>query len=354
LITSVRILASSADKPYAKPGDTVNVTVLAYDARINKPEPMNVYWFPLVCDDPADDAYFACFQQFAGGPRGAGDAGADAATGGSSGGVLGPLQPGVALPLPTGATHSFQIPVDAVTSHPKSQGTSIPYGLAIMFNIACAGHVELVPPDPSNANPQQIPIGCFDAHHHQLGPDDFVFGFTRVYAYDSTTNSNPVVDYVDMPQGLNGKRLDVHGSSPAYTTDGFSTPRCKADRRDKCPFVQIGPSVPSSSQEVNPEDLDANGNVRKEEIWVDFYSSITHGTAPNVQQNFVSFTGDARLLYDPVAGAIGDPEKTDTKFVPPDDPGDGFIWFVVHDNRGGASWVTVPVHVCDDGDPRCK
>ena len=56
-------------------------------------------------------------------------------------------------------------------------------------------------------------------------------------------------------------------------------------------------------------------------------------------------TDDARLLYDPSSGSIGGPSTTDDTFDPPGKPGDGLVWIVVHDNRGGASWVTVPVHV---------
>jgi hypothetical protein len=52
-----------------------------------------------------------------------------------------------------------------------------------------------------------------------------------------------------------------------------------------------------------------------------------------------------RLLYDPATGSLGTPGDTDDKYTPPGTPGDGFIWIVVHDNRGGASWATIPVHV---------
>src|SRR5579884_998305 len=76
LVTSVRILASAADTPYAKPGDVVNVHVLAFDGRASPTRPMTVYWLPFVCENPANDAYYACFQQLA--QRGGGDAGATA------------------------------------------------------------------------------------------------------------------------------------------------------------------------------------------------------------------------------------------------------------------------------------
>jgi hypothetical protein len=43
-VETVRILATSADKPYAAPGDTVHMQVLAFDGRPMPAAPMNVYW----------------------------------------------------------------------------------------------------------------------------------------------------------------------------------------------------------------------------------------------------------------------------------------------------------------------
>ena len=76
---------------------------------------------------------------------------------------------------------------------------------------------------------------------------------------------------------------------------------------------------------------DANGNPQHEEIWADFYST------------FGQLSNGASLLYDATKGSIGAPSVTDDTFTPPGEAGNGFIWVVVHDNRGGASWVTIPV-----------
>ncbi|MGH7330698.1 MAG: hypothetical protein ACREJX_20295, partial [Polyangiaceae bacterium] len=83
LVESVRVLASAADEPYAQPGDTVNVHVLAYDGRPVKPAPMKIYWLPFACENPIGDAYYGCFGSIANG--GSSDAGispaGDAGTG---------------------------------------------------------------------------------------------------------------------------------------------------------------------------------------------------------------------------------------------------------------------------------
>ena len=332
-VSSVRILASAADKPYAHPGDMVHVDLLAFDGRPTRPAPMNLYWLPFVCDDPPDDAYYACFAQLA---HGHGDAGAAAgADGGTEAGTggLGLLRPGTDLSplLPSGASYDFKVPADAVTAHAPTPGTPVPYGLNIVFNIACAGHVELLPIAAGANNPQALPIGCFDSDHNQLGPDDYVFGFTRIYAYSdpNMTNANPTIDHVD----LLGQSVGLQSAPGGYTSAGFTTPRCKATRRENCPKVKVGPIVPASSWEKNPEDVDENGNVRHEQIWADFFAT------------FGNFTSSARLLYDVTRGSIGDASTTDNEFQAPADPGSGVIWIVVHDNRGGAAWATIPVTV---------
>jgi hypothetical protein len=327
LVQEVRILASSANPPYATPGAGVDVSVLAYDGRATQPEPMNVYWLPFVCEDPPNDAYYACFQQLEGTGGAGADAGADMDAGA---GALGKIGPGVDLTpfLPSGPTFHFQMPPDAVTAHNTVSGSD-PYGLAILFNVACAGHLELVPVDPSNVNPQTVPIGCFDQNHNQLGPDDWVFGFTRVYAYPAdsgVTNTNPVIGGVD----VEGQPLGIApGLGQGYLAETLTSSRCTANSQSDCPHVHIGPVVPSSSQ----ESYTLNGNATREEIWADFYAT------------FGKLDDAARLLYDVGKGSEGDPSVTDNQWSPPSDAGDGTIWIIVRDNRGGASWVTVPVHV---------
>jgi hypothetical protein len=213
------------------------------------------------------------------------------------------------------------MPDDAVTSHQNVPGTPVPYGLAILFNIACAGYIESVPLDPSSDNPVQVPLGCFDENHNQLSPDDYVIGYTRVYAFDTLTNANPTIDHID----VEGQPVDL--------SKGFTTGRCSSSRRADCPKVHIGPVVPPSSWEVNPELLDSKGNPLHEEIWADFYST------------FGQLDSSARLLYDAQTGSLGGPDSTNNQFLPPNDPGDGFIFIIVHDSRGGATWAQVPVHV---------
>ena len=286
---------------------------------------MQVYWLPLpdgtpfVCENPPADAYYACFQRLGGLLAGVADGGASRYPGGDGSASAFPPA-GVALPIAAGTTAQFKMPLDAVTSHTSVPGTAVPYGIAILFNVACAGHLEFLRLDPNDINPVKVPIGCFDAAHNRLGPDDYVFGFTRVYSYDKVTNANPVIDSVD---------VDGHTVDPVQ---GFSTTNCTPSGSSNCSSVHIGPVVPVSSWEVNPELHDANGNPLHEEIWADFYA--TSG----------QFSDSARLLYDARTGSLGGPNRTDNQFDPPQNAGDGTISIVVHDSRGGAAWIQVPFH----------
>ncbi len=300
---NVRILASAADKPYARPGETVKIDVLAYDARVDRTRPMKLFWIPSVCVNPNQDLYYACFSSFAGTSL--------PAVGGGGGSVT--LAPGTDLSpyLPQGTSYSITLPQNIITSHPPVNGSDGPYGLAIVFNMACAGHVELVAIDSNN--PQAVPFGCFDDNHNQLGPDQYVLGFTRVYAYDTRRNANPTIRNV---------LLEGNPVAPAV---GLVLDRCTTSLRRDCPDHKLDVDVPPEDQEVQEGSSDG----RKEQIWADYYADVGQ------------LDGDARLLYDPTSGKVSGSED---KYKAPNDPGDGNLFVVVHDNRGGASWVQLAIH----------
>ena len=96
--------------------------------------------------------------------------------------------------------------------------------------------------------------------------------------------------------------------------------------------MAIGPVVPASSWEGTLQ-TDVNGNHEHEEIYADFYST------------FGQFTGDASLALRRHQRLDRRSQRHRQPVPAADDPGSGFIWIVVHDNRGGASWVTIPVLV---------
>jgi hypothetical protein len=313
-----------ADKPYAKPGETVTLEVLETDARPKKALPLKNYWIPLVCINPRNDLYYACFLPselpdggtFDGGTRlvaafpsdgGVADGGAPAV-----GGALSRIPVGVDLSsvLPQGNTFSFKMPDDVIISRPGAPD----YGLAIVFNVACAGQVRLA--ERVGNNPQQIPIQCTDENGVQLTPNDYVIGINRVYAYKDRTNTNPVVEKVT----LDGVDVDP--------TKGITVDHCVAHKRDDCTAMKIDVRVSDASWEPNP---DPDGKVSQhEQIWVAYYSDIG------------DLKEDARLLFDATKGRV---DKSEVEFRAPYTAVEGTLWAVVHDNRAGAAFVTLPIHV---------
>jgi hypothetical protein len=291
-IESVRILTTAADKPYAKPGDTVNMTVLAFDGRASAPAPMGVWWIPQACFNPPGDDYYQCYASF---------------------GQM--FQEGVDLTsqLTAGTTFSFQMPDDVISAH-QGRRSDDPYGIAVSFVIACAGHVEYVPP-PAGGAPDALPFGCFDDNHARLGPNDFVFAYSLIYAFNDRANANPIIDQLTL------------GGAAVDPTAGISLDHCTESNIDKCPATGLDTVVPASSQELDPSNLDANGNALHEEIWVDYY--LTDGKVKH----------DTVILFDPHEGALA---GTSDDLRAPLSAGSYWLWAVVHDNRGGVSWLQVP------------
>jgi hypothetical protein len=362
-IASVRILATRADRDavYAHPGETVTLESLVVDGRPNPTPPVKLYWVPLVCENPTNDEYYACFaatpdgggvtagvgagivpgvidasvSEDAGGDDDAGaganadanaganaDAGADAnADADANAHDAGDDDAGPGAPPPSSPTLTFTVPMDTISKHPVLPGTP-PYGLMIAFNVACAGHLKITSIDPS-AGPQQVPIACVDDAGNTLGPDDYVIGFTRVYVYETTSNKNPEIDGIVI-NGVETK-TGVVGTALPNVLD-VDVPPCTKS----CGSLPITVDVPPSSWEVDPNNKDSDGNPEHESIWVDYYA---------IGGNLES---EARLLYDARAGQITGTGST-VNYDPPL-IGTTTLWAVVHDNRDGATWLQVNVH----------
>jgi hypothetical protein len=218
----VRILAMSADRPYAAPGELVTMNVLAVDGRPGQPAPMNVAWLNGVCVNPPGDAFYGCFPALAQ-----------------------TLQPGVDLgaALAPGTSFTFAMPPDVIASHADATGRTggaTPYGLAVVFAVACAGQVRYVP-TPPGGSPDAVPFGCFDGARKRLGSDAFVFAYTLVYSFADRTNLNPVIQSV------------TFGGSPLDPVAGIAVDHGTKSNIDDRPTSPLDVVVPVTSQEVDPE-----------------------------------------------------------------------------------------------------
>lgn len=313
-IEGVRVLASRTETPYALPGEDIDVELLVVDGRRERPRPLVVGWLPLLCINPAADLYLACFSpdtrvQLASGVIGS----ASPPTGGQGldiGALAGTDITGLLTP---GPRFSFTMPDDAIIKHPNGRD----YGLVVLFNIACAGRVRIAKLDPA-AGQQQMPLECVDDAGNVLGANDYVVGFTRVYAYTDRRNQNPQITGVT----FEGKPIDL--------SVGVEVPTCTKKLRTECESYDFDVLSNPDAQERKLGETPQNGEVSREQVYAQLYT--TTGL----------FSPEALLLFDAVTGAVDDRRAS---FIPPAQPAEGRIYVVLKDDRGGTSWVDFPVRV---------
>jgi len=293
-VESVRILATRMSQPSPAPGDTVDLDVLAFDGRQDRTHPMQLFWFPEPCVDPTEDGYFNCYPTM----RDRYPVGVD-----------------LTSQLHIDVRMTVAIPPDVIARHSGQRG-NLPYGMVLVFLMACAGHVEAVPP-PSGVGPEAVPFGCFDDQHHPLGPDDWVFSYATVFSFANQKSANPIIDHLSF------------GGVPVDATAGITVDHCTQANIDDCPTTPLDTFVPDASQELNPGNLDVDGNVLREQIWVDYF--VTRGKVKN----------DTVILFDSRNGRVG---NIADDFYAPQTAGEFLLWAVVRDDRGGASWLMVPLH----------
>ncbi len=305
-LQTLRVLAVQKDAPYAKPGQDVELRMLYYDASPDAPRPIQVAWFSG-CFDPPGDLYSGCFELLAN----------------EYGGSLPPdAQVG------SGERFTFTMPDDIISSRPPPlDQRQPPYGLAYVFFAACAGTLDAAP-----ANESGFPLACYGPDGKPLGADDFVAGFSAIYAYDGYVNENPIVTGFQVegktvtPTCIGDDCLDYVEPATIDCTSGDvpCIPSCGDDGDDSCPDHSIKPIIDRASAEVDQVSVDAYNEAFEEQMWVSYY--VSGGGVKS----------DVRLLNDAKKGWS---EDHGTQFHAPKQTGPVHIWAVVHDNRGGVSWV---------------
>ncbi len=301
-VASVRILAVRADLPYAHPGETVKLEALAVDGRSRQTVPMRMMWFPVPCIDPPGGQYYDCYPAL------------EAAF---------PIGVDLTAQLIEGTTHSITIPEGALANVAPQPGRSgEPIVTAWTFMFACAGHVERIPRAGRLAK-NAPPFACFDADRKQLPAEEGVFGFTRVSVTATRRNAIPTL-----------KSILVRGR-PVDPVKGISLPHCERDlyetvTDEDCNGVGMVIDFDDADAEIDPDNLDAEGRPGRETIYSDWY--VTFGR----------FRTERRIDRDPFRGR---PEIPDILYEPTRSLGKGTLWAVLHDNRGGTSWMSVPIEI---------
>src|SRR5262252_1786553 len=172
-ITGLRVLAVKKEPAYAAPGDVVKVTLLYWDGKVPVQGQRHIDVQFLNCCNPLGDLYYNCFLQPASCDNIVGDAGVEAAAA--------ELDAGSAPSSPT-ELHGAYITdnAGAIVTRPGSQNNPS-YGLVYFLFTACAGFIG---PHPQ-ATMNDLPVACFEDPERtkELGPDDFVPGYSSLYVY---------------------------------------------------------------------------------------------------------------------------------------------------------------------------
>jgi hypothetical protein len=141
-----------------------------------------------------------------------------------------------------------------------------------------------------------------------------------MYVYENRTNVNPALT-----------DLTFEGASIAGSTTDDSlvrhVPACKESDRTKCQAFPLKIAVdPATVAEIDedPSAVTPDGQRLKEQVWVNYY--LTRGT----------FKSSVRLVHDATTGYN---DKHEAEFTPPAEPGPVRFFGVLHDNRGGVSWL---------------
>jgi hypothetical protein len=143
LVAKLRLLAVSADKPFALPGDSVHLEALAYD-----PQARAISWGWGTCEADESTSAVDCLR--------------NAST----------------ASLRIGAQTEFDLQL------PQTAASYV--GVVV---VACPGSIV-------DGVTETIPIACVDAQGNHLALDEFELGMKRIFLRDSNLNHNPQIQAV--------------------------------------------------------------------------------------------------------------------------------------------------------------
>lgn len=161
-VDSLRVLAEQADLPYARPGEDVTLSSLAYD-----PEARPITWAWASCVNPPSSDLVGCLGAIA-----------DSGDPESAVFALGVDQTQVTLTIPDDALERLPVAARAAAS-------------VGVVSVACPGDLSFA------AGPGGLPFRCQEpASGRELELDEFIVGIKRIAVRESDRNQNPVISGV--------------------------------------------------------------------------------------------------------------------------------------------------------------
>jgi hypothetical protein len=272
-VTSLRVLAVQADRPFAAPGESVHFESLSYD-----PAGRALSWGWATCVNPADSTVEGCLTKI--------EADAEAA------GETPAFVPGMNT-----SSFDYTIPAEALEGVAAS---ARPAAVVGVLNAACPGAVEI------GTSTASIPFACRDDSGRALALDEFVIGIKHVRIRGTDRNQNPVLTSIAF-DGADWPPAEIkaveHCASDSNLFDD-----CKAKKHD------LAANVSADSFEAGRDEF---GAAFSEDLVTEYYA--TEGT----------FKDEVRISQDPktswVARKSAAGQDVTLWFVVHDDRG-GVAW----------------------------
>ena len=281
-VVTFRVLGQEANTPFAKPGETVEITSLSYD-----PQGRTVNWAWAACVNPSASTVQGCLDTIA----------EQTSVSGRS-----PI-------LAQGAeldTFSYTVPEDVLSSLPES---ARPTALVGVLSVACPGDLS------SEAGPNNLPFTCKE---HGTGRtmelEEYVIGLKRIQVRSSDRNQNPSIEQVTF-DGEDWPETTVKTVSACDSEKNDYKPCADASKHT----IAVRPTA--ASVESGKTEF---GVSFTEQVIVEYYA--TEGI----------FEYEIKIAADPETGWAARRAASGKDLT---------LWMVVHDDRGGATWVERHVHV---------
>jgi hypothetical protein len=339
-LEGLRVMAVQKDRPYAKPGQEVNLSLLYHDTGIReagetegKPRDISVFWLSG-CVNPPGDLYTGCLVMLT-----------TILDKAKVSGSISDLKPEQATALLESVqkqglgfgineTFSFKVPKDIISSREVPvDPEQLPYGISYVFFAACAGELRF----EANGG---FPVSCYDSKGKAVTARDFVAGYTAIYSYDQISNHNPEILGLDIDgKKVPTERLCVGAGCGVLLPDPERKCEPAAPKIKRCEDQDTGAGCDTLPLQikVDPESVETDGSLTaradsnvNEQMWANY-----HADRGKFKFN-VSLVNDVNTGFN---------AKSTTEYIPPDLVGPAEIWVVVRDNRSGVEWARTQVCV---------
>jgi hypothetical protein len=226
-VTTERVLAVEADKPYARPGDTVKLDALAFD-----PAGRSTTYAWTYCVNPEQSTATGCLAALAQSKS---------------------PPPFVLSPDPT---FTLTVPSDALSSLPQGGRASASIGVLI---VACPGALTV---GPGTLTPSYgLPYTC-TSDGRALDTHEAILGVKRIFVREKDTNANPSIAQVtwDGAAWPASEIKDVSGC--AEHTNTYE--ECIGEEHHVAAIAADGASE---------SGVDENGTSFQEQLVVEYYAT---------------------------------------------------------------------------------